>query len=1570
MPAFMRSSVALLGMCLIVILSTGVAAAVTRTLELPLDRAWDPASPTGRWLAEVLVEPDADRSLTPTLSWWWALESGERIVGLSLSDEREAEAGRLARSPRRLPLIGSEGRATRSRPGPLYGEDFELRLGKPALLHGRRFQSITLVPLRESAGRLLTLRGAVLRVELELDEESAVALRPERADFPLRRRILSSLGPALLNADILPADPPRSLGGADFPTEVPSIEGSVVEMVIVTVDSFVDLCQAYADKRTDAGVPTVVRSLEWIQGHYAYGSDRPEVIRHFLQDAYAKWSLRHALLVGDAEIIPPRYAYTEIFIEASTCPTDLYYSCLDGDWNDDHDQFWAEPADTDHGIPGDLADMMPEIRVGRLPASQRSECSILLDKSLDYAEMVNHGYQDRILMLGEVLFPLDYPDNPNIIMDGAAFCESIYVKATGPEQSVTRLYENLLDYPGSMPLSIAAATDAMESGQNIVLHNGHGYRQSMSVADGSIDPTIVNHLTNGNETFLLYMDNCTAAAFDFNCLAEDFLANPGGGAHAVIGSTRETFASYAAKYADVFFDRLFFDSSLCLGDLVKSTISAFPDTDEDNGDRWTSLTYTLLADPSLWLNYRLPDSLVVSPPSPIELGAGPIEFTVTDPGGTPIENALLTLKRPGEDYQRVSTDAFGLASFTPKAASAGLYQLTATGRDLIPKTQFFNLSAPGEDPLLSIATVGIDDMSDGTVVGNGNGIPERGETLRLRLTLQNRGGASAAGLSGLLSSNHPDLTILDAVDAYGDLNPDNSALGDDGYLVRIENGAEDDAILALVLTMDFAGGQLADDFFLEAAAAVAELYQVTVYDDFGGDGDGELEVGETADLFVSVSNRGRGVAQGISARIELTAGSGLALIDSVFDLGQLAPLTTDQGPASFTVERVNADPLLLDLILEDLFAHADTIPLDLDPNLVTIDPPDFEILSDVTRLRVNWTPPAAEEVVAYALYRADEAMGPYQRISPDWIRSSTFEDQGLAPYTSYWYRLCGITAGGIMGAPSDSSRVTTNPALKIGWPVRIAKETPSTPIIGDVDGDGAYEIIVGSNLLNGFNSSGEELSDGDGDPLSHGPVFDQGSNFFNALAASDITDSPGLEVVACSWNTAEVFLLEFTDTPGGAVANVAPGWPRLVNNEYGIWGSPGLADVDGDGDLEIFVNDISGTLNAWHHDGSEVVDGDGTHSTQGVFATNQGGWTRSTPAFADTDGDGDMEIFIGTRSGNFEGFDGNASDLPGFPFSVGDDVYCAPSIGDIDGDELPEIAFVAENDSIYVLNHDGSRLPGWPVFLRNDNWALAPSIALADIDGDSMPELFVCGIQGYDLMDVGWLDGDGSWMSGWPIVAAFSTQSSPVVADLDGDGDLETVLGNEFASIEAWHHDASPVDGFPIVTGDFVRGVPTIMDLDRDGQLDMILAGWDKNVYVWEFPVAHDAALTPWYTFNHDQKRSGNAGLLDWVVEADDGASPPPGTLRLDANFPNPFNPTTRIRFQLGGEIDQRVRLDIYDVQGRLQRRLVDGTLAAGSYQHSWDGRDEYGKSLASGLYFARLKVGNRVETRKMTLLK
>ncbi len=90
--------------------------------------------------------------------------------------------------------------------------------------------------------------------------------------------------------------------------------------------------------------------------------------------------------------------------------------------------------------------------------------------------------------------------------------------------------------------------------------------------------------------------------------------------------------------------------------------------------------------------------------------------------------------------------------------------------------------------------------------------------------------------------------------------------------------------------------------------------------------------------------------------------------------------------------------------------------------------------------------------------------------------------------------------------------------------------------------------------------------------------------------------------------------------------------------------------------------------------------------------------------------------------------------------------------------------------------------------------------------------------------------------------------------------------------------------------------------------------------------------------------------------------------LRLEHNFPNPFNPRTKITFSIRKR--GLVSVEIYDVKGRLVKTLVNGELVPRSYETEWFGENAEGESVASGVYFVRLKAEGKVFARKMVLIK
>ncbi len=96
-----------------------------------------------------------------------------------------------------------------------------------------------------------------------------------------------------------------------------------------------------------------------------------------------------------------------------------------------------------------------------------------------------------------------------------------------------------------------------------------------------------------------------------------------------------------------------------------------------------------------------------------------------------------------------------------------------------------------------------------------------------------------------------------------------------------------------------------------------------------------------------------------------------------------------------------------------------------------------------------------------------------------------------------------------------------------------------------------------------------------------------------------------------------------------------------------------------------------------------------------------------------------------------------------------------------------------------------------------------------------------------------------------------------------------------------------------------------------------------------------------------------------------------PRGLALGANYPNPFNPSTTITYSLPADgADHRVRLDVYDVQGRLVRTLLDASQQGGTHSVRWDGRNQQGGAVGSGTYLYRLQSDEGILTRAMVLLK
>jgi hypothetical protein len=144
-------------------------------------------------------------------------------------------------------------------------------------------------------------------------------------------------------------------------------------------------------------------------------------------------------------------------------------------------------------------------------------------------------------------------------------------------------------------------------------------------------------------------------------------------------------------------------------------------------------------------------------------------------------------------------------------------------------------------------------------------------------------------------------------------------------------------------------------------------------------------------------------------------------------------------------------------------------------------------------------------------------------------------------------------------------------------------------------------------------------------------------------------------------------------------------------------------------------------------------------------------------------------------------------------------------------------------------------------------------------------------------------------------------------------------------------------------------------DLARFSQQPAAAGYRAKGVYVW--PDARTNGLRIYATQE--------------IYEPTDVDNPQnliPAQFSLEQNFPNPFNPSTSIRFTL--DSPGYARLDVFNLLGQRVRTLADRVCPAGSHEVTWDGTADDGRPVASGVYFYRLQSGSDHLTRKMTLVK
>lgn len=391
----------------------------------------------------------------------------------------------------------------------------------------------------------------------------------------------------------------------------------------------------------------------------------------------------------------------------------------------------------------------------------------------------------------------------------------------------------------------------------------------------------------------------------------------------------------------------------------------------------------------------------------------------------------------------------------------------------------------------------------------------------------------------------------------------------------------------------------------------------------------------------------------------------------------------------------------------------------------------------------------------------------------------------------------------------------------------------SSPTLADLNGDSALDVIIGTN--NGYLVAVNGL---DGEVLWSRNVMSYGvnqagcnTNIIRSAPAVGMLRAPG-DPSATLAVAVGIGDSPFTKSTGGVIAFAANGdflWKFLTTDQHqgpdgcadGVVASPTVTDVDKDGRDEVMFGSFDTLFYVLRDDGTKYP-----NWPQDYLDSH---W--SSPAVGDLDGDGQNEIIVASDEGQ--------QAIP-CPYALDwAHNYCG--------------------GSVYAMRLDGSWLPGFPYYVWQ---AIQSQPALADLDQDGYLDIIVgtgtyyqadAASSNFDTFKLFAIDKDGNDLPGWPVNLQGPTDGEPAVADIDGDGKMEVVMGtsqqycfqgtcpglktapNGGGWLFAYNHDGSLLwQKQPQATDGGQTGpirTPMIADYDNDGTLEVIYSiQWEVQI--------------------------------------------------------------------------------------------------------------------------------------------
>lgn len=504
--------------------------------------------------------------------------------------------------------------------------------------------------------------------------------------------------------------------------------------------------------------------------------------------------------------------------------------------------------------------------------------------------------------------------------------------------------------------------------------------------------------------------------------------------------------------------------------------------------------------------------------------------------------------------------------------------------------------------------------------------------------------------------------------------------------------------------------------------------------------------------------------------------------------------------------------------------------------------------------------------------------------------------------------------------------------------------TPRYAIIGDLDNDGLPEIIYQSagngiyiyewdGVAGGYNFGTEPSQviemptltgvGGNLEYMEEEDIDGDGQNELLVAYNGSSNADDGYYVISANGDWA-------TDSPGFSGFNVEAHFARPNLTKWGGDGSPYAmiaAQLDGTGNDEILVHN-------WNHKNvfTMTVPSANTYKLSDTTNNKQnielGGADDDVALFGgiafDVDNDGRQEVYLPTYTSN------------------------SAHYGLVHMIHYEQGQSTSEIDSSNVFTLDLSSV------LKSVGFG----IGYGDIDGNGKPNIYVSSVYPYNLVSAEYEGGDKTDMNNWKVSLLYK-----------GEDDIYTDITTK--------DSAGTVDTTYTVQPAFASKIwARYTDFDKDGHEDILMPYQAINDSVNLVTLTYNSGTGKYDTTSSTKmlnpKRWGfrileSTGTTG--IRVKDLTVITPDNYKLEQNYPNPFNPTTNIRFEL--PIGNNISLKVYDISGREVKTLISNQrYNRGSYEVTWDGTNNHGEQVASGVYIYRLNFGNFSKSMKMTLLK